>query len=454
MTIFTRLRDVTEATRFIDTHEHLPDESLRLANGMPRLGCGDWSVLFSHYCCYDLCTSGMADELQRRFYVEPGDPAAKYDLIAPYWAHMKHSGFGQAVRKTLQGLYGEDDLTRDSAPRIAEKYNEMLRPGLYEEVLVKRARIDSAQVNTKQSTVFHRTAHPELLLQDIEITSLCNPATFAAVTAEFGVEPVSLDAWVDLIDSLFERFAPHAVAVKSVMAYARRLDVAATDRRAADRVFRRWRTMGLMDESGRRAIEDFLFRHCLSLAAQHDLPVKLHTGINSFANSFSLESARNNPVDLFPLFVDFPDVRFDLFHIGYPYWPEMVALSKHHTNVAIDMCWAWILDPVSSVRFLKSFLTAAPANKVFGFGGDYFPVEPVYGHAQIARHGIARALTELVEEGWMHVEEAEVLITRIMRQNAIEFFRLDVRPAPVSSAASCHPLEKRGQAVTSRPARR
>ncbi len=87
-----------------------------------------------------------------------------------------------------------------------------------------------------------------------------------------------------------------------------------------------------------------------------------------------------------------------LFHIGYPYYEEMLSIAKHFPNANIDMCWAWIINPLAAKDFLKKHLVTAPANKLSVFGGDYIPVELVPGHAAIARQGIARALPELVDE--------------------------------------------------------
>ena len=109
-------------------------------------------------------------------------------------------------------------------------------------------------------------------------------------------------------------------------------------------------------------------------------------------------------------------------HIGYPYQDEFITLAKHYRNVSIDLCWAWIINPAAGVRFVKEFLMAAPANKLYTFGGDYIPVEPVYGHSRIARMGLTQALTELVETGWIALEETPELIERLMRGNARETF--------------------------------
>nr|WP_187436052.1 amidohydrolase family protein [Bradyrhizobium hipponense] len=73
------------------------------------------------------------------------------------------------------------------------------------------------------------------------------------------------------------------------------------------------------------------------------------------------------------------ETRFALMHIGYPYEHEFIALAKHYPKAAIDMCWAWIINPVAGVRFLKEFLMAVPSSKIFTFGGDYVAVEPIYG---------------------------------------------------------------------------
>ena len=75
--------------------------------------------------------------------------------------------------------------------------------------------------------------------------------------------------------------------------------------------------------------------------------------------------------------------------------------------------------------FLKKYLVTAPANKILTFGADYIPVEPVAGHAKIARHGIALALSELVEEGWMSSDRALELVEPLMNGNARRIFDLE-----------------------------
>jgi predicted TIM-barrel fold metal-dependent hydrolase len=132
-----------------------------------------------------------------------------------------------------------------------------------------------------------------------------------------------------------------------------------------------------------------------------------------------------NPAAATDLCAHAPDTRFVFMHICYPYYEDMIAVAKQNPNACLDMCWAWIINPVASRDFLKKYLVTAPANKILTFGGDYIPVEPVLGHAAIARNGIALALSELVDEGWMRERDALSLADPIMHGNAREIFRLE-----------------------------
>lgn len=418
----TKIRDLVEQTPFVDTHEHLLEESLRLSGQLDGLfPCDDWAYLFWHYLGDDLASAGMTDEARARFFAPDASTEEKYRLVAPWWERAKHTGYGQAVRHTLRGLYAEDDLTAESAPRLAEKYRATVRPGFYREILCERSNITQCQVNSLQR-IFMDSEMPDLLLQDLSIVSLSSGLNLADVANDSGKTADTLEGWQGVIDWYFATYGPRAVAVKSQSAYARRLDYAAVPMERASPIFARHANGERLLPDERKALQDYLFRYCVGKATEYGLPVKLHTGYHAGRNYMPLDRVGWNAADLCPLLQDFPDARFVLMHIGYPYQDEFIALAKHYRNVYIDLCWAWIINPAAGVRFLKEFLLAAPANKVFTFGGDYIPVEPIYGHSRIARQGIAQAITELVAEGWIALEEAPALIERLMRGNACETF--------------------------------
>ncbi|MER9274898.1 amidohydrolase family protein [Mesorhizobium sp. M0643] len=422
-----RITQWVEQTTFVDTHEHLIEESQRLSGVLdPQLlPCDDWTYLFADYVANDLVVAGMPVEELRSFLGPDLSSDAKYRLVAPYWDRIRHTGYAQALRSTFRGLYGENDLTAESLPRIAERYRETVQPGFYSTIL-RRANIESCHVNSMQR-IYMETEQPALLKQDLSILCFCrcSAADVARVEAETNKKPTTLEEWLDIIDFYFVTYGPRAVAVKCAIAYSRALDFTPVAKERAGRAF--LQHVGRVDghpagPDDIKALQNFLLRYCIGKAGECGLPVKLHTGYLDGRAVMQLDRVRDNAADVCRLVQDFPDTRFVLMHIGYPYEHEFIALAKHYPNIAIDMCWAWIVSPMASVRFLKQFLLAVPATRIFTFGGDYVAIEPIYGHACMARRGIAQVLSELVAEGWIACEEAPNLIERIMRSNANSFF--------------------------------
>jgi len=129
-----------------------------------------------------------------------------------------------------------------------------------------------------------------------------------------------------------------------------------------------------------------------------------------------------------------PETKFVFMHICYPFYDDLLAVAKHYTNAYVDLCWAWIINPMATKDFLKKYLLSVPAHKILTFGGDYIPVEPVVGHAILARRGISLALVELVEEGWLDWEETPDLVESLMRDNARALFRLPQKERNLATA--------------------
>jgi predicted TIM-barrel fold metal-dependent hydrolase len=221
---------------------------------------------------------------------------------------------------------------------------------------------------------------------------------------------------------VFEQYASRTVAVKSQAAYDRRLNYDAVGKNAAAPLFARHLSGDHLQPAERKALEDHLMRECIWRAQNHHLPVKLHCGYFAGSGRMPLERVRQNAADLCPLLTDFPNARFILMHIGYPYQDEYIALAKQYPNVWVDLCWAWIINPAACVRFVKEFLMAAPASNLLTFGGDYAVVEPIVGHAAIARQGLAQALDELIEEQWLTADAALDLVQPLMQGNAVSLF--------------------------------
>lgn len=412
-------------TPFIDTHEHFWEESERISSLKDKhkdIPAPDFGMLLCHYTDSDLQVAGMPakDYEQLRKWNVP--LAEKWELVAPWYARCRHTGYQMCIRETLRILFGETDLRADNYERISQHIAEHTVPGFYARLLHEHANIEYAHVNCIQRPVFRETKTPELLGIDLSINSLCAPPKLKILEEVLGNKIKTLTEAKAAIDACFHKYAHKAVAIKSQCAYWRSLNFLDADENAAEPIFKKYAASEDISDEEQEVLQGFLFHYCMRKAAETNLVVKLHTGYYAGHGGMPLARVRDNVSDLCPIFREHPDTKFSLFHIAYPYQSEAIAAAKHYTNVYVDMCWAWIINPAASVRFLKEFVMAAPACKLFTFGGDYLPVEMSVGHAAIARRGIAQAITELVQEGWLLEEDAPDLVTRIMCGNAREVF--------------------------------
>ncbi|MBN2477209.1 MAG: amidohydrolase family protein [Pirellulales bacterium] len=413
------------ATPLIDTHEHLIEEKDRLAGAAhPMVACDDWALLASHYLRSDLRTAGMPDDVDGRLFSPGVDPIAKWRLIEPYWPAVKNTGYGLAVSLAMGKLYEVDELSARTIAKVQQRYEQVRRPGFYRHVLCELAGIESCQVNYLQRP-FGESAMPELLMQDLSIVGMFAGAPSEGFREPTGIAVAELSDWHRVIDWWFERYGRYAVAVKSQNAYSRDIDYEQVPaERAAGVLQKRVRQQPLSPDE-QKTLEDHLFWYAVGKATEHGLPVKLHTGYYAGHGSMPLSRLIHNAGSACDLCRAAGDTPFVFMHIDYPYYEELIAVAKHYANAHVDMCWAWIINPVAAKDFLKKYLVTAPANKILTFGGDYIPVEPVLGHAILARRGIALALCELVEEGWFSLDAALELVDPIMHGNARRIFRLD-----------------------------
>lgn|GEM_PF-2101447 len=296
--------------------------------------------------------------------------------------------------------------------------------------------IESCQVNTLEASIFMESAEPDLLLQDMGLGVLSTDLSIETMERRSGRRVRDLADWHGVIDWSFDTYGRRAVAVKSAAAYGRRLDYRDVDADTAAPLFERHLRGQPLEPGERRALEDHLFRCCLRRAEERALPVKLHCGYYAGTGTMPLGRVRDNAADVCALLHDFPEAKFVLMHIGYPYQDEYIALAKHYPGAHIDLCWAWIVNPAATVRFVREYLLAAPANKLLCFGGDYTTVENVAGHAAVARQGLSLALRSLVGQGWLREADATALVADLMAENARTLFGLDGAGRLARGAAS------------------
>jgi predicted TIM-barrel fold metal-dependent hydrolase len=232
---------------------------------------------------------------------------------------------------------------------------------------------------------------------------------------EAGISIHSLEDWKAVtefhLDEAIRRFG--IVGLKSGLAYERPLRYEKVPAHIADSQFCELlngthpRSVHITRTVLPREFQDHMMHHILKLAEERELTYQFHTGLQEGNGNLINNS---NPELMINLFLEYPGVKFDIFHIGYPYEKSLGVISKNFPNVYIDMAWAHIISPEASVRALVEWLDLVPANKIAAFGGDYFFVDGVYGHAAMARENVSRALSMVVGKGVFDVERAKEIL--------------------------------------------
>lgn len=112
--------------------------------------------------------------------------------------------------------------------------------------------------------------------------------------------------------------------------------------------------------------DDALLDPLWSYAAQHALPVLLHTG-TTFVAQAPLECTLPRHLD--PVAMRFPEVKIIMAHLGHPYEPECVAVIRKHPNVYSDVS-ALHYRPFQLYHSLMLVQEYGVWNKLL-FGSDY-----------------------------------------------------------------------------------
>ncbi|MCE1200197.1 MAG: amidohydrolase, partial [Marinilabiliales bacterium] len=223
----------------------------------------------------------------------------------------------------------------------------------------------------------------------------------------------------DFVEALKKGFT----CIKTSVAYFRSLyfeDVTKEKAEACFQMILRSRDKQLPFEAV-KPLSDYMMHRMLDLALKYDKPVQIHTGLQAGDGNIIQNS---NPALLANLFLKYRNVKFVLFHGGYPYGGEFGSLAKNFRNVYIDLCWVYIISPSYSERYLHEWLETVPANKIMAFGGDYENVENIYGHLLFARQILGNVLVQKVRDGYFTEREAIRVAQMVLHDNAVQLFHL------------------------------
>jgi hypothetical protein len=404
-----------------DSHEHLLLEGERIAQRI------DFFSLIGHYAIGDAVSAGMPGEALRVMQNKNASDVERWRALEPYWEYSQFTAYSQCLRIAIRDIYGFDEISASTIGQINDAIRARNKPGLYHYVFKDRAHIRFWVLDDRHDKPIK--ADRDYFVTVREFDDFCLPQKRADVNKLEQISGVSITRLADLKRALEKNFdeAVEAgiVGIKTVIAYGRDILFREVEEEAAERDFDsmmrgdRPLPVGFRQRIDRpfRNLEDHMFHQVIKLAEAHHLPVQFHTGMNgtNFVEN-------TNATHLTNLFFLYPQVRFDIFHISYPYWEEVSVLGKVFANVNVDFCWIPIVSPALSRRALSEYLETLPSNKIIVFGGDYFYAELTYAHAKMARKVVAQVLAAKVENGFCSETEALELGRRLLYDNAAALF--------------------------------
>ena len=423
---YDKIKNYLDTIEIVDTHEHLqiPADS-------------------NSFCIFNTVsyfTSDISSAGSPSFY----DPEMKkfnidslWNKFGKYYNYSRVTSYHEQFMNTLRILYGYDKPYLEKADLL----------NLYDRMIDNRYRhydkwFDEVYKNANFKTMLNDqywnhfnteidTAHFSLVCNISSCVLLVNEAAEnKKITSDknllklMGKEAIAtenLDDYVNLIDSVLKIFkSKGAVTLKNVLAYSRSIDFEDVDYITASKIFNR---SGKSDKLERKQLQDYIFHHIIGQAIKLDLPVQIHTGYLA-GNSGWLDNGQ--PMKLLNLFIKYPQAKFVLFHGGYPWTGDYVALGKQFPNVYLDLVWLPQISKTAAIRTLDEMLDAVPYNKIM-WGGDVLLIDDAVGSLELAKEVVATVLAARVEKGWMTGDIAMDVAKRIFRENAIDLFKLKDR---------------------------
>lgn len=425
--IYNRLFEQIGKLPVIDTHEHLLwNEADRQNDRQDVL-----SEYLIHYLSSDILSSGMEREDFRQAVNVDGDIAQRWRIVEPWWEACRYTGYGRALDIAVQAIYGIDGVHAGTIEELNRRFLEGKAVGHYQRVLR-----DLCNIETSLLDVW--TFHPETespffryIWQPINYISPSEPEgrnILASIEQRYGIRVRGLDDWTEALQAEMDAvLQTNKVRVlKCAIAYQRTLRFEKVEPVRARTLFaealRKGRERGTQELLAfPQELQDFMMHRVLEYANERNLTIQFHTGLLE-GNGNVLKNS--DPSLLNNLFLDYPNVDFDLFHIGYPYQGIACALAKMFPNVFLDMCWAHIISPFAAVTALEDFLDAVPYNKISAFGGDYLFPDGVYGHLHLSRQNVSRALADKVGQRVFDEEKALQIARALYYDNPKRIFKL------------------------------
>ncbi len=353
-------------------------------------------------------------------------PATNWDSLKPY---IEESGSSMFVRNLLQGIgelypIARDGITKSNWQELDQQVRSNHQTPDWRNTVLRRAKIEHVITDPYSNP----------LLDPVETfgknySSVVRMNAFALgwhpqsrdhnennaheLLEGQGLSTNTFEQYLESLETLVKSMrGKNQVAIKNALAYDRFLHFDPTSRDQAKAI---WGQASPSAE-GQKAFGDFIVDHFCDLCAQYELPMQVHLGTAIIRGS--------NPMNLAPLIERHPKTRFLLMHLAYPWSRELLGMAFVYRNIWLDLTWAALLSPSHFKLALNEALEVLPDDSRMMFGGDNWHVEETFGTINTFKSLIGEVLQAKVVAGYFPFDHASRLASRILKDNAVDFFGL------------------------------
>ena len=423
--VYDRIKNYLDTIEIVDTHEHLQipadSNSFSLFN----------TVSYFTSDIYSAGSPSFNDPDMKKFNVD-----SLWNRFGKYYNYSRATGYHEQFMNTLKILYGYDKpyLVKDD---VQDLYNRMIAnrysnygqwfDEVYKKTGFKTMLLDQYwnHFNIKIDTAYFKlvcniSSCVLLVSEAAENKKITSDENWLKLMNQGVLPTESLDDYINIVDSVINIFKSNgAVCLKNVLAYSRSIDFEDIDYSTAKMIFNKSVALSAQEK---KQLQDFIFHHIIQQSIKLDMPIQIHTGYLA-GNRGWLDNGQ--PMKLLNLFIKYPEAKFILFHGGYPWTGDFVALGKQFRNVYLDLVWLPQISKTEAIHTFHEMLDAVPYNKIM-WGGDVLIIDDAVGSLELGKEVVATVLSERVEKGWMTEELALDIAKSIFRDNAIELYRLKI----------------------------
>ena len=437
------LHKVINEITAIDTHTHLGNEWIP-----QKFDAMEYArrLIVREYAYLHLLSAGAGKVMEKNLPLNE-----EISELAPYLDSIKATGTYSMTLDALSDLYGFDGDFRNKR-KVQKLIDRILAEYKYGEhikwsELFAKSNIELALKNVElpyfdyldslpkdyryvERKLFRATPRVDSFLYGIfdihesEVMDIMSPHITKALDGTMktlGQYPATFKQYLDFVEACIEYNKRRgAVGMKLTIAYARSLRFEETPEKDAQRIFDNRNKITKTTEA--IPFQNFIMRYILDLLAKYNLPLQIHTGLQS-GNDVNMPDC--SPTTMANVFRDkrFKDVKFMILHGGYPYTGETGVLARTFANVYLDFTWMVMLSPLACARCLSEWLQLVPSNKLM-HGTDVHTAEDMYSISKRIRKVLAEVLGDFVKNWNLKEKDAIRIANQILRDNAIEVYSL------------------------------